>query len=54
MSGGMRQDFFAAPNLGQDTQTILLEAGYTEQEVAALIASGVAQQHDSIVATGGV
>ena len=44
MSGGMRQDVFAAPKLGQDTKAILLEAGYTEQEIAELISCGAALQ----------
>ena len=47
MSGGMRQDVFPAPKLGQDTKTILMEAGYTEQEIAELISSGAALQHAS-------
>ena len=34
----------AAPNYGADTRAILREAGYTEEELAALLASGAAAE----------
>lgn len=44
MSGGMRRDVLPAPKLGQHTAEVLMEAGYTEAEIAALISGGAALQ----------
>jgi len=42
----------AAPALGQDTQAVLAEAGYSESQIEALIADGVATQPAEAAETG--
>jgi crotonobetainyl-CoA:carnitine CoA-transferase CaiB-like acyl-CoA transferase len=41
LSGGIRDDYRPAPQLGQDSAAVLREAGYDEAEIAALAADGV-------------
>jgi crotonobetainyl-CoA:carnitine CoA-transferase CaiB-like acyl-CoA transferase len=43
LSGGARSDFRAAPKLGQHTREVLSEAGYSKDEIDALISSGAAR-----------
>ena len=43
-SGGMREDGLPAPIMGQHTAEVLSEAGYGEDEIAAMIADGSAAQ----------
>ncbi len=43
LSGGARAAWRPAPKLGQHTREILREAGYADEDVEALIASGVAR-----------
>ena len=41
--GGMREETIPAPRLGADTRAVLAEAGYTPDEIAAMLDSGAAQ-----------
>ena len=41
--GGMREEALPAPRLGQHTREVLAEAGFSEAEVARMLASGAAR-----------
>lgn len=43
LSGGTRSDWLPAPHLGEQTRDILIEAGYADAEIDALIESGAAR-----------
>ena len=45
LSGGAREDWSPAPHLGEQTRAILAEAGYGEDEIAAMLADGAARTH---------
>ncbi|MGH8619904.1 MAG: CaiB/BaiF CoA transferase family protein [Burkholderiales bacterium] len=42
LSGGARTDFMPAPKIGQQSVEILREAGYSDADIEALVASGAA------------
>ena len=42
LSDGARTDWLPAPRLGEHTETILNEAGFSKAEIAAMIAGGAA------------
>ena len=41
-TAGARTDFMPAPKIGQQTVEILREAGYSEDQVKAMVAAGIA------------
>jgi len=43
VSSGSRQDWLPAPRLGEHTEVILAEAGYTQEQVAELLNGGAAR-----------
>lgn len=43
LSGGAREDWQPAPHLGEHTETILAEAGYSTAAIAAMLADGAAR-----------
>ena len=45
LSGGARSDWIPAPHLGEQTREILTEAGFSEDEIAAMVAEGAARLH---------
>jgi len=47
LSGGARVAWRPAPKLGQHTREILREAGYADEDIEALIASGAARPWDA-------
>lgn len=50
-SGGEREDALPAPRLGAQTRQVLAEAGYTDDMIEALLASGAARE--AALPTGG-
>jgi crotonobetainyl-CoA:carnitine CoA-transferase CaiB-like acyl-CoA transferase len=48
-SGGMREDPLPAPRLGEHTGSVLREAGYSEDEIVAMLASGAVAAVKEIV-----
>ena len=43
LSGGARNDWLPAPHLGEQTEAILREAGFSAAEIASLVAEGAAK-----------
>jgi crotonobetainyl-CoA:carnitine CoA-transferase CaiB-like acyl-CoA transferase len=49
--GGMREDRLPAPRLGEHTRAVLAEVGYSEADVASLLASGAAREPGELART---